>query len=163
MRPRSSQVKPNTISSNSSNWFTIGVPATRVYKAKARSKITNGRTLLPGIDQRTLWVRRYRDLLALHVQDLGGDSNISEAERAIIRRACCLILECEQREVKFAKAGAASNFDIEVYQRLSNTMRRLLESVGLQRRPRDVTPTLQEYLRTRQQADEADDAAEVSQ
>ena len=34
-------------------------------------------------------------------------------------------------------------------QRLANTMRRLLEAVGLQRRPRDVTPHLRQYLNVR--------------
>jgi hypothetical protein len=32
------------------------------------------------------------------------------------------------------------------YQRAANTLRRLLSTLGLQRRQRDVTPTLTEYL-----------------
>jgi hypothetical protein len=31
-------------------------------------------------------------------------------------------------------------------QRTANSMRRLLEALGIQRRPRDVTPTLDQYL-----------------
>jgi hypothetical protein len=43
-------------------------------KPTARSRVTNGRELLPGVDGRSLWVRRFRDVLALHVSDLGGEA-----------------------------------------------------------------------------------------
>jgi hypothetical protein len=83
--------------------------------------------------------------MALHLQDLGGDDAVSEAERAILRRAVTLIIELEMLEVKFATEGS-KGYQIDRYQRVSNTLRRLLESLGLQRRPRDVTPSLSEYL-----------------
>jgi hypothetical protein len=123
-----------------------GMRATRVYKPMARSRITNGRGLLPNVDGRTFWCRRFRDLTALHTQDLGGDTNLSEAEKAILRRACCLVVELERMEMLFAQAGQASTEALEIYQRTANTLRRLLESLGLQRRTRDITPTLSEYL-----------------
>src|SRR5436190_16175676 len=106
-----------------------------VFEAPARSRITNGRELLPGVDGRTLWVRRFRDVLSLHLSDLGGADRISEAEKASARRAACLIVELEQLEAKFALAGEAKGWQIDRYQRLANTLRRLLETLGLQRRP----------------------------
>ena len=113
---------------------------------KARSAMTNG-AVLPGIDGRSAWVRRLKDLIALHVADLGGDENISEAERAIIRRAAVIITELERMERDFALSeGAPGVIELETYQRAANSMRRLLEAVGLQRRARDVTPTLSDYL-----------------
>jgi hypothetical protein len=117
-----------------------------LFKPSARSRVTNGRELLPGVDGRSLWVRSFRDVPSLHLSDLGGADNVSEAEKAIARRAACLIVELEQLEVKFAMAGEAKGWQIDRYQRLANTLRRLLEAWGLQRRPKDVTPTLQEYL-----------------
>jgi hypothetical protein len=126
-----------------------GMHVTRVYKPMARSRITNGHGLLPNVDGRTFWIRRLRDLLALHTQDLGGDDNISEAERAILRRAATLIVELERMEMLFAQAGEATPNQLETYQRVSNTLRRLLESVGLQRRARDVTPDPLEYAKRR--------------
>ena len=48
-------------------------------------------------------------LLALHISDLGGEDNVSEAERALLRRAVTLIIELERREVMFAQAGAADD------------------------------------------------------
>ena len=134
------------MASNSSNKGSKR-PRTGLYKPMARSRVTNGRDLLPDIDHRTLWVRRFRDVLALQLSDLGGEDSISEAEKAIIRRAACLIVELEQLERRFALNGCASSAQLLAYGRASNTLRRLLEAVGLQRRLRDVTPTLDEYLR----------------
>lgn len=87
-----------------------------------------------------------RDLIALHVSDLGGDDHISEAERSIIRRAATLTVELERLEASFATAGAAKPADLDLYQRTAGNLRRLLESVGLERRARDVTPTLAAYI-----------------
>jgi hypothetical protein len=101
---------------------------------RARSAMTNG-AILPG-QGRSAWARRLRDLIELHVADLGGIDNVSEA----------------RMEATFAVAEGASERALEVYQRAANTMRRLLEAVGLQRRPRDVTPTLTEYLRSARSA-----------
>ena len=115
--------------------------AAATFKPEARSAVTNGSSLLPNVDGRSLWVRRFRDLLALHLGDLGGADVASEAEKAIARRAACLIVELEQLEQKFATQGASEGGQLDQYQRVSNTLRRLLESLGLERRQRDVTPT----------------------
>jgi hypothetical protein len=101
-------------------------------------------------------------LISLHVNDLGGDSNVSEGERAIIRRAATLIVELERMERNFALAEGADILTLEVYQRAANSMRRLLEAVGLQRRSRDVTPSLSEYLEASHVTAQEVDAAPVS-
>jgi hypothetical protein len=103
-----------------------------------RSSITNGKKLLPGIDQRSAWVRRCKDLMADHFSDLGGIEIASAAERSIIRRAAVLTTELEQIEVRFALNQAREN-DLDLYQRTAGNLRRLLEAVGLQRRPREVS------------------------
>jgi hypothetical protein len=139
MRPSNSEENSQTNPSN-------GTRLTRIYKAKARSRITNGRDLLPGIDGRGRWVRRFRDIRALHLSDLGGEYACSEGEKAIVRRAACLVVELERMEMLFAQKGASTPLQFEQYQRGANTLRRLLESIGLQRRPRDVT-TLGDLLR----------------
>jgi hypothetical protein len=95
--------------------------------------------LLPGVDGRSSWARRCRDAIAELTNDLGGVSNCSSAERAIIRRSAVLITELERLEVRFATAGEASTTDLEAYGRASNTLRRLLQATGLQRRPRDMS------------------------
>jgi hypothetical protein len=83
--------------------------------------------------------------MGLHLADLGGEGFVSEAERSIIRRAATLTVELERLELKFALAGQACADDLELYQRTANSLRRLLESVGIKRVPRDVTP-LKDYL-----------------
>jgi len=105
------------------------------------------KALLPGIDGRSAWVRRAKGIIAAHLSDLGGVENTSAAERSIIRRASTLTVELERFESKFATAGEASPDDLEVYQRCANSLRRLLEAVGLQRRSRDITPTLSDLIR----------------
>ena len=116
------------------------------YKAKARSRVTNGNGLLPDIDHRTAWVRRFRDVLALHLSDLGGPDNVSHAEAALARRATCLIVELEQMERKFALNNGSTPRQLREYGRASNTLNRLFESLGVKRRLKDVTPSLAQYL-----------------
>src|SRR5664280_906739 len=108
-------------------------------KQHARSRVSNGTTLLPGVDGRSTWVRRLRDLIALHLADLGGDDQVSEAERSIVRRAATLTVELERMEAVFAVAGEAQPEQLDLYQRTANSLRRLLETNGLKRRARDVT------------------------
>jgi hypothetical protein len=125
-------------------------PWNRTVSAKRpltqRSAVTNGKTLIAGIDGRSAWMRRFRDLFEAHVSDLGGEGEISEAEKSIARRAATLAVECERMEALFATAGAATADELDLYGRTANSLRRLLESTGLKRRPKDVTPTLTEFL-----------------
>jgi hypothetical protein len=116
-------------------------------KPQSRSRVTNGKSLLEGVDGRSTWVRRLRDLMGLHLADLGGEENTSEAERSIIRRAATLTVELERLELRFALAGEADVADLDQYQRTANSLRRLLEAVGIRRRPRTVTK-LADYLMT---------------
>jgi hypothetical protein len=103
--------------------------------------------LLPSVDGRSVWARRLHDLIYLHTADLGGEDNCSEAEKALVRRASCLIVELEHLEMKFALAeDGAEEGQLKTYQMTVNTLRRTLESLGLKRRARDVTPTLAEYV-----------------
>jgi hypothetical protein len=119
----------------------------RAGKNRQRSSITNGSRLLAGIDGRSPWVRRAKDLIGEHLSDLGGPDNTSAAERSIVRRVAVLSVELEHLEARFATAGEASAEDLDLYQRTANSLRRLLEAVGLQRRTRDVTPTVADYLK----------------
>ena len=120
---------------------------TERLKQHARSRLTNGSSLLANVDGRSTWARRMRDLIELHTSDLGGVDACSNAERALVRRAACLSLECELLESRFATDGQSTPQSLDLYQRTSNSLRRLLESLGLERRQRDVTPgSVSEYL-----------------
>jgi hypothetical protein len=124
-----------------------GSTRVRNVKGMGRSKITNGTSFLPGIDGRSPWIRRAKDLIVEHTQDLGGPDNVSAAERSITRRVAVLSVELENLEARFATAGSATTEDLDLYQRTANSLRRLLEAVGLQRRARDVTPpSIKDYV-----------------
>jgi hypothetical protein len=98
--------------------------------------------------------------LEAHLSDLAGYDHTSEAERSICRRAAVLTTELERLEVRFATSERTEPELVDLYARAASSLRRLLEAVGLQRRSRDVTPTLDAYLSTRADhivAEHADD------
>jgi hypothetical protein len=71
-------------------------------KSKSHSRLTNGHVFSLAVDARGAWARRYKDLLLVHLNDLGGPDNVSAAEQALLKRACTLIVEAERLEEKFA-------------------------------------------------------------
>jgi hypothetical protein len=110
------------------------------------------------------WARRLRDLLALHVSDLGGEDVVTAAEHSLCRRISTITVELELLERKFALKGkGAAAEDLDMYLRAANSLRRLLESIGLKRVARDVTPLLQDYLAERSAAPEAAADVEVEE
>ena len=132
-------------------------PSDRPQKDALRSRITNGSTLLPGVDGRSAWVRRCKDVIAAYQSDI---PDASTAERSIIRRASVMTVELERLEAKFAKAGEADADELDQYARVSANLRRMLEAIGLQRRPRDITPsTFDEIAREIDDKKHAEEAA----
>jgi len=115
--------------------------------AYARSRAGNGALFGRDVDRRSSWARRMRDLLSEHIADLGGENNTSAAERSIIRRVATISTELELLERKFVDANGARAEDLQMYISAANSLRRLLEAVGLQRRARDVTPSLNDIMR----------------
>jgi hypothetical protein len=115
-------------------------------RSRQRSRVTNGSALAPNMDGRSAWVRRTKDLIALHLSDLGGADHATAAEMSIVRRIAVLSVELESLEATFATKGAATGDQLDLYSRVSNSLRRMLESVGLERRSLDVTPTIDEFL-----------------
>ena len=92
-------------------------------------------------------MRRLRDLIGGHVADLGGRDLISEAEFCLVRRCALLTLELELLEAKFEANEGATVVELDCYQRVSGSLRRLHESLGLRRRQKDVTPHPLDYAR----------------
>lgn len=117
-----------------------------IKKPMARSATTNGRDVLPNVDGRTIWVRRLSDLMALIIHDLGGEDAISEMERGLVQRVATQQVAIEKLEAQFAQEGAADDKQLDLHQRLSNTLRRNQEALGLKRRAKDILPTLDQYM-----------------
>jgi hypothetical protein len=113
-------------------------------KSRQRSRVANGTAILGGIDGRSVWCRRFKENLQDHLSDI---PNASIAERSILRRSAVLEVELERMETGFALAGEASAEDLDIYARVAANLRRLLESVGLERRQRDISVDPLDYVR----------------
>jgi hypothetical protein len=120
-----------------------------VNARKGRSRITNGSAFVIGTDQRGPWIRRCKDIAAAHLSDLAlDDAAISEAQRSLVRRIAVLTTQLEMLESKFAAAnGEASAQNLDLYVRASGVHRRLLQTLGLERRAKTIGPSLGEVLR----------------
>ena len=118
-------------------------PRTPLVKPKpqAGTQKGNGRLVLTGVDGRSTAARRFKEIVSTLFSDLGGDP--TEAQKAIASRAATLAVWCEQAETDFANG---QSFDVATYATSANAMRRLLADLGLERRSKDITPTLAQYL-----------------
>jgi hypothetical protein len=68
-----------------------------------------------------------------------GIENCSAAERSLVQRAACLTVELENLESHFAQSSGSSVDALAMYSAATNTLVRVLTSLGLKRRARDVT------------------------
>jgi len=84
--------------------------------------------------------RRFIDLYEQIVADLGGQDAISEGQRQLARRAAMLSAASEGMED--VAVGNPDQFDIERFGMICDRIGRLFQRLGLERRPRDVSPTL---------------------
>jgi hypothetical protein len=115
------------------------------------SAVSNGTRLFAAVDTRldprkNAWVRRLRDLFDIYIAHRGGWDAVSAPERAIIRRIASFDVELELLEKRFAlKRTGADAADLDLYFRGASHQRRLLESIGLKRSLKDVTPDLSDY------------------
>ena len=117
-------------------------PAKAQAKPQARSRIGNGKALLPDVDGRSSMMRRYREILAQLFADMGGDP--TEARSIIARRAATLAVWCESAEASMANG---TNLDVASFVTAANSLRRLLADLGLDRQAQDITPALASYIR----------------
>ncbi len=112
----------------------------------ARSRVTNGKRLLEGVDGRSAPARRYRDLIAAFTADLGGEANLTEADRQLIRQAAGLSVRAEKLQADIVNG---CDVDSDLLVRISNAAARLLGAVRRDRGKNDAPsgPTsLSDYL-----------------
>ena len=127
------------------------VTAVRVAQpAKGRSAVTNGKRLhvvaTPNGNE-TKWARRFRDVLAEIVSDIGGRDGLSEGQRQLARRAATISITCEKME---GDAAAGHDIDLEQYGQLTDRLGRCFARLGLRRHARDLGPTLSDFLPRRE-------------
>ena len=96
--------------------------------SKGRSRVTNGNSLFMDrtVDQRSPEARRFANLCELHSRDASpaGPEHLTTAQAQLIRRV-----------------------DLEEFARVSSHLRRMLETLGMSRVAKDITPVLHAYVK----------------
>jgi hypothetical protein len=104
----------------------------------------------PGTNGMTSWNRTVREVHGAMAQHLGGEDMITTPETLLIRRIAVFEAEMRLMEAKIAGDRQAKHDPdekyVDLYSRLVNAQRRLLESVGMKRVPRTIVPSLEEYV-----------------
>ncbi|HEY8006083.1 MAG TPA: hypothetical protein VIE66_04605 [Methylocella sp.] len=115
---------------------TDSTPVARGQRAH-RSSVSNGTRLfaVAGLDGRTQTARRFRDLVETITNDLGGPDLLSEGQRQLVRSAASLSIMAEAIEADMARD---MEFNITDYGTVCDRLRRIMESLGLERKPRVV-------------------------
>jgi hypothetical protein len=127
-------------------------PPAKGERRKARSRVSNGKDVLPDVDGRRLIARRYRDIVSAILVDQGGIDRCSESRQQLIRRFAAAACIAEQMESRLANG---EQIDIVKHALLCSSLVRLSGRIGINRRLKDITPALPDYL------DEAEAEAEV--
>jgi hypothetical protein len=112
-------------------------------KRKARSRVTNHQDLLPGVKGTSSAARRFRDLVGAFVTDMAGLDQCSEIKLGLLRRLAAVTVQAEMLEARMVNGEVV---DVATLCTLASTTVRLATRLGLERRARNVTPTLSEYL-----------------
>jgi hypothetical protein len=115
--------------------------------AASRSAKTNDRRAFLAGDGRSIWARRQRDLEVLYGDDLGGESTLSEFQLGLI--STCATLRCELEKLE-GRLSVGEAVDLDQFGRLVGHYRRVCETLGIERRARDISPTLSDILREQQ-------------
>jgi hypothetical protein len=106
--------------------------------------LTNGAALLPDVDGRSAIARRFKDITSAILADQGGAELCSESRLQLVRRSAAAAVLAEQMESRLANG---EQIDIQEHALLCSTLTRLAQRIGIERRARDVGPTLGDLLR----------------
>jgi hypothetical protein len=98
---------------------------------------------LGDLDQRSSAYRETCATIAEIESDMGGREAMSTGERKLAERAAVLSSMLQDQSVRWTRGEP---IDVAQFCTLANCERRLYETLGLQRRARNITPDLQSYL-----------------
>jgi hypothetical protein len=104
---------------------------------RPRSAITSGRALFVDGNPNSAWSRRFHDLLVAHIGDVSpqGADALSAAQLGLIRRAAAIECELERLDSMLSQG---EEIDLDSYARVAGHLRRLWETLGLERRAKQV-------------------------
>ncbi len=99
-----------------------------------RSAVTNGKRLHVKAPGDTAWARRFRDIFKLICDDVTAvNTELSEGQRQLARRAATISIECERLEGLMAAGDGEVEVDMALYGTLTDRLGRTLERLGLRR------------------------------
>jgi hypothetical protein len=120
------------------------VSETPVHKKRRRGLLRSKVKIksLSDLDLRCKAGQRALQLRNSLVSDIGGDP--TTAQREVCQRAAVLGAMLENYEVRWLNGD---QIDEAKYVSLANCQRKNLDALGFERKPRDITPTLTDYLK----------------
>jgi len=111
--------------------------------AKASARLAADKAWLPDIDARSTVFKRYREIASAIVDDQQG-VQLAETMKSLIKRFAAAEVLSEQIDARITNGEQVSISEIQA---LSSTLVRLSARIGIKRgEPKDVTPTLEQYL-----------------
>jgi hypothetical protein len=128
------------------------VSVSPVKQSKRRHRATKPQLLSRhGLDRRTNAARIFDRIVTEITSDLGGDSQLSAIQRSLVEAfaGSAVLLENLNTRILLGEAVEAAD-----HAQLVSSMVRVGARLGIGRRPRDVTPTVDEYLASKQEAAE---------
>jgi len=131
---------PSSATETTAKQATRVADTTRLPRAQTR----RGRArliTLDALDGRTAAAQNARALIASLTESMGGEAALSVGERELVTRAALLSAIVTDFETRWV---AGESVPLVEYLQTVNTMRRVLSTLGLRRRPRDVT--LADYM-----------------
>src|SRR5262249_41394115 len=131
-----------------------GLPLVRAKVVRPRdpqkSRLSSAPVLLANVDGRTAVASRYRDIATAIATDQGGADRLSETRLQLFRRFSAAACLAEQLESRLA---GGEEIDIQEHSLLVSTMVPGAQGIGLDRRARNIMPSLSEYLTPQEAAE----------
>jgi hypothetical protein len=123
-------------------------PGNKLGKGRPKGSPNKPLRVFPADEPRSPVASRFRGLLADIIVDLGGEDMMSAGEMQLAKRCAWVSVQCEIMERK-----PPETFNVTAYATLMGHLTRTLSLLGLKRVPKDVTPTLRDYLKAVRQPD----------
>jgi hypothetical protein len=110
------------------------------------------------LDRRSVPFLRYESIRCGIIADLGGEDAVTTAQAQMADRAAFISMKLEMLQIADLSGG---EIDLQRYGELVDRGRRSFETIGLERRARDLTPTVDQYVAGLAHENGEDDEAEA--
>ncbi|MBI1650118.1 hypothetical protein [Hyphomicrobium sulfonivorans] len=114
-------------------------------RLRKRQRVKIALPTVATLDMRTRAGQLYKNTREAIIADLGGRDQLSRAELELIERCAGLATRLSAADAELL-SGKPQSLAAGEYATLCNSLARTLTVLGLQRRQKDVTPTLRAYI-----------------